>query len=287
MRRVIINADDFGLSPGVNRGIVSAFHDGVLSSTTMLVNLSHFDDAVALAAANPKLPVGIHLSLLWGSPLSDPKQVPTLVDRQGRFPRSLLVLARRYFAGSLRLDDVAREFRAQIGRFRAAGLRPTHVDTHKHVHCLPGVLQTLVDVLIETGIGRLRFPYERDITSRGGLQSSPLPSVKSRLKRDVVRILCRSGRSTIERRGLRTTDHFAGIAHMESLNASTLRYLLANVGEGSTELMCHPGYDDGRRIEYSSTPPHRRETELTALKDPDVRAALDAHDIRLISYDDI
>ena len=84
--KAIINADDFGLSPGVNRGIVSGFRDGVLTSTTMLVNLPHFEDAVNLARDNPDLPVGIHLSLLWGRPVSEPHRVPTLIERDGCFP---------------------------------------------------------------------------------------------------------------------------------------------------------------------------------------------------------
>ena len=155
MRRLLVNADDFGLSPGVNRGILAAFRDGILTSTTMLVNLPCFDDAVSLAVANPGLPVGIHLSLLWGSPVSDPATVPSLVERNGLFPRSLAVLVRRYFLGGLQLDQVRTEFRAQIERFKRAGLTPTHVDTHKHVHCLPGVLDALADVAKELSIQRV------------------------------------------------------------------------------------------------------------------------------------
>ena len=285
MQRVIINADDFGLSPGVNRGILGAFREGILSSTTMLVNLSHFDDAVRLAVANPDLPVGIHLSLLWGAPVSDPTAVPSLVERDGLFPRSLAVLARRYFLGTLRIDDVRTEFRAQVDRFRRAGLTPTHVDTHKHVHCLPGVLEALTQVAGELGFRRVRFPYEEGIESSGatGNLSSPPRSVKARLKRHVVRYLCRNGRTALERRRLQTTDHFVGIDYMDCLDADTLRFILANLRDGVTELMCHPGYDDDRAREYASTPPHR-ETELAALKDPTVRDYLEARGVQLIDY---
>lgn len=288
MKRVIINADDFGLSPGVNRGILAAFREGILSSTTMLVNLSHFDEAVSLALANPDLPVGIHLSLLWGAPVSDPDSVPSLVGHNGLFPRSLGVLARRYFSGTLRLEHVRTEFRAQIDRFQRAGLTPTHVDTHKHVHCLPGVLEALAAAAGERGIERVRLPYEDGSERRSPREIFPAPrrSWKARLKTDVVRYLCRNGRSTLTRRGLRTTDHFTGISDMDCLDADALRFILGNLRDGVTELMCHPGYDDEFAREYSHTPPHR-ETELAALKDPAVREYLEASGVQLIDYSDI
>ena len=288
VKRVIINADDFGLSPGVNRGILTAFREGILSSTTMLVNLSHFDEAVSLAVANPDLPVGIHLSLLWGAPVSAPAAVPSLVERNGLFPRSLTVLARRYFSGRLRGEDVRREFRAQIDRFRRAGLTPTHVDTHKHVHCLPGVLDALTEVAGELGIRRVRLPFEDGIERRNRTEIFPAPrrSLKARLKSRVVGYLCRNGRSTLAQRGLQTTDHFVGIGDMDGLDADTLRFILGNLREGITELMCHPGYDDEFAREYSGAPPHR-ETELAALKDVTVREYLEARGVELIDYNDL
>ena len=287
MRRVIINADDFGLSPGVNRGILEAFRDGILSSTTMLVNLPHFEDAASVALANPELPVGVHLSLLWGPPVSDPASVPSLVEPDGLFPRSLAVLARRYFLGSLRIDHVRAEFRAQVERFRRAGLTPTHVDTHKHVHCLPGILDALTQVAGELGIRCVRLPYEDNVPPPHTTEDRlPPRSPTTRLKRQLVRYLCRNGRTALERRRLRTTDHFVGIEYMDRLDTNTLRFLLANLREGVTELMCHPGYDDDLAKEYSRTPPHR-ETELAALKDRTVREFLNARGIRLLSYNDI
>ena len=121
-RRVVVNADDFGLSPGVSRGILRAFREGVLTSTTMLVNLDGFDDAVALAKANPDLPVGVHLTLLWGRPVSDPEAVRRLVDRDGRFPDSPGALLRRYVFGRLPRSQVRDEFRRQVWKFVDAGL---------------------------------------------------------------------------------------------------------------------------------------------------------------------
>jgi len=287
MQRVIINADDFGLSPGVNRGIVAAFRHGVLTSTTMLVNLRSFDDAVELARQNPDLPTGIHLSLLWGPPVSAPSTVPSLVERDGYFPRSLTVLARRYFLGLLNLDHVRAEFRAQVERFRRAGLHPTHVDSHKHVHCLPGVLEALTDVVAEHGIRSVRFPFEKGLAQPAAADGhGPAPSTRARAKSRVVGFLSRHGRNTLEQRGLRTTDHFVGIEHQDRLNGETLRYILSHLRDGVTEVMCHPGYDDDLAREYSSTPPHR-DLELAALQDPAVKDMLTARGIQRISYNDI
>jgi len=286
VQRVIINADDFGLSPGVNRGILDAFHRGILTSTTMLVNLRGFDDAVQLAHQNPDLPVGIHLSLLWGAPVSDPSTVPSLVEANRQFPRSLGVLARRYWLGVLNLDHVRTEFRAQVERFRNAGLKATHVDTHKHVHCLPGVLDALGHVVSEERIQRVRFPSEDGLAQTMDGLPVQASSMKSRLKSRLVAFLVRNGRPALERRGLRTTDHFAGIEHQDRLDSGTLQFILSHLRDGVTELMCHPGYDDDLAREYSKTPPHR-ERELAALQDPAVRACLTTRGIQRISYNDI
>jgi hopanoid biosynthesis associated protein HpnK len=287
MQRVIINADDFGLSPGVNRGIVAAFRHGVLTSTTMLVNLRSFDDAVELARQNPDLPLGIHLSLLWGPPVSAPSSVPSLVERDGHFPRSLTVLARRYFLGRLNFDHVRSEFRAQVERFRRAGLNPTHVDSHKHVHCLPGVLDALAEVVAEHGIRSVRFPLEGGLApGTAGRDPARTPSANARMKSRIVGFLSRHGGNTLERRGLRTTDHFVGIEHQDRLNAETLQYILSHLRDGTTEVMCHPGYDDDLAREYSSTPPHR-DLELAALQDPAVKDMLTARGIQRISYNDL
>lgn len=276
---VIINADDFGLTPGVNRGVLSGFREGVLSSTTMLVNLRFFDDAVTLARRNPDLPVGIHLSLLWGRPVTDPRQVPTLVDGDGNFPRSLGVLMRRYGLGRISSAEVQTEFGNQVRRFLATGLTPTHVDTHKHVHSLPGIMRALITVAKEFGIRKVRLPYESD-SGRGR------PSFKLAALRSFVRYLCRNSRSELERAGLVTTDHFVGIDYMESLDARALREILANLSAGVTEVMCHPGYVDEHLAEFARVPPDR-ELELAGLKDGEVKAFVAANGIRLMHYGEL
>jgi len=277
-RSVIINADDFGLSPGVNRGILAGFRRGVLSSTTMLVNLESFDEAVSLARENPDLPVGIHLSLLWGAPLSSAREVPTLIDRDGCFPRSLTTLAARYFSRRLDPDQLRLEFRNQIRCFLETGLRPTHVDTHKHVHCLPGVLDALCFAAKESGIDKLRLPSERRLV--------PPASWKAAGKRRLIGFLCRDAQMRLRKAGMRSTDHFAGIEHSGSLNSDVLNRILSNLRSGVTEIMCHPGYSDEQARKYSSAS-LQRETELASLYDPRVKDRIASDSIRLIHYGDL
>ena len=284
---LIINADDFGLTPGVNRGIVSAFREGVLTSTTAMVNMRYFDEAVELARENPDLPVGIHLTLLWGRPVSNPAGVPSLVDREGRFPRSLGTLGRRYFLGHIEPEHLKAEFRAQIRKFQQAGLRPTHLDTHKHVHCLPGVLRAMLAVAREFDIRRIRFPVEQNpAESDSDAPDLPRSSWTATAKRQLIRTLCARNRGELDAAGVRTTDHFVGIRYQDCLNSGTFSLILNTLGSGVTELMCHPGYNDEHLGEYSSVPPYR-EQELEGLKDPQVRKLVESRSIRLMHYGEL
>jgi hopanoid biosynthesis associated protein HpnK len=287
-RGVIVNADDFGLTPGVNRGILSGFREGILTSTTMMVNMRFFDDAATLARDNADLPVGVHLTLLWGRPVSDAARVPSLVDRQGCFPRGLVTLARGYAMGRLDPEQVETEFRAQIRKFVEAGLRPTHLDTHKHVHCLPGVLQAMIAVAPEFGIDRVRLPVElplKPLTGAGG-PTPRRPSLTATAKRRLIGALCGRSRGRLQAAGFRTTDHFVGIAQQDRLNSEVFRLILNSLRDGVTEIMCHPGYSDDHLGEYSSVPPYR-ELELAGLKDPAVRATVEANAVRLMHYGEL
>jgi len=291
MKRLIINADDFGLSPGVNRGILEAFQKGVLTSTTMLVNLDHFAESVAIAKAHPELPVGIHLSLLWGRPVSPPESVPTLVSEDGTFPSDLTVLARRYYTGWLSLAEVRAEFAAQVRKLLAAGITPTHADSHKHIHCLPGIMRQIASVAREQGIERVRYPSERKLRSRmnGATQNgalAPHVSWRGRSKSALIRFLARNHRSILAAAGLRTTDHFVGIAQAGAGDPDALRFVFEHLEEGVTELMCHAGYTDEAANRYSRRPP-QRDRELAALLDARTREALRRCDVTLISYRDL
>src|SRR3954447_11297512 len=158
-RLLVINADDFGFAPGVNRGIVEAHRAGSLSSASMMVNTPAFQEAVALARTDaPRLGIGLHLNLVTGRPLS---AVPTLVDEATGAFHSLEVLARRALAGQVDATDVRRECDAQLAALRAAGIAPTHLDSHRHAHVLPGILPAVTACAHEAAVRIVRRPLDR------------------------------------------------------------------------------------------------------------------------------
>jgi predicted glycoside hydrolase/deacetylase ChbG (UPF0249 family) len=247
VRGLIVNADDFGLTPGVSRGILGAHREGLVTSTTVLASLPAQPELDAEAMGCPGLGLGLHVNLTRGTPVSPPGTVPSLVDAQGRFGRDLAVLRDR-----ARPDDVRREAEAQIEAFaRRFGRPPTHLDSHHHVHRLLGVMDAIVDVALAA-----RLPLRsQDPGFRDGLR----------------------------RRGIATSDHFVGDAEGEPY-WTTARLLdqLATLSIGVTELMCHPGrFDDD--LAYSRYG-RQREVELAALCDAEARATIARLDIRLCHF---
>jgi hopanoid biosynthesis associated protein HpnK len=285
MRRLIVNADDFGLTVGVNQGILRAYQEGILTSTTIMANGAAFEDAVALARANPGLGVGCHLVLVGGRALTTRDEAPTLVDRNGDLPASLGKLLARLACGAVKPEHIERELRAQIERVRAAGIEPTHLDTHKHTHICPQVMQPLARVAGEFRIRRVRKPFEGlrsalRLSRNGGGRAALSQRAKSAAAQATAPHFERLAKS----HGLRTPDNFFGIALTGHLGAAAVVKILEAIPEGTSELMCHPGlYDSG--LERAATRLKRaREAELEGLLAPAARRAIAERGIQLISY---
>src|SRR6185437_7830738 len=159
--RLIINADDFGLTPGINRAIAELHDAGAVTSATLMATGPAFDDAVALAQARPSLGVGCHIVLVDGTPVSDPATIPTLLGPDRRtFRNSLGDFALGVLRGAIRQDHIQREALAQIQQLQRAGLKLTHVDTHKHTHLLSRVARPIIRALDDSGIRSIRNPFE-------------------------------------------------------------------------------------------------------------------------------
>jgi predicted glycoside hydrolase/deacetylase ChbG (UPF0249 family) len=270
VRRLIINADDFGLSEGVNRGIVEAHEAGSVTSASLLVNLPAFGDAVDRAARNPQLGIGLHFNLTAGTPVCAPDAVPSLCDSRGEF-HSLRRLVARALSGRIAAADVARECGAQILRLRQAGIAVTHLDSHRHVHLLPGLWGPVVETARQAGIGCVRVPLER----LGG--RTPLGALA---EQTLLRSAYRLGGGN----GTRPVDHFYGSALFK--RPDFLRGLLELIDQmepGVTELMVHPGYDDGHIGRWDSYT-RGRESELRALTDPALRRRLRRARIELTHF---
>jgi hopanoid biosynthesis associated protein HpnK len=285
MKRLIVNADDFGLTAGVNRGILRAFQEGILTSTTIMANGEAFDDAVALARANPRLGVGCHLVLVGGNALTSRDEAPTLVDRNGQLPASLEKLLARLACGAVKPEHIERELRAQIERVRAEGIELTHLDSHKHTHIWPQVMQPLARVAEEFGIRRVRKPFEglRGVLrlSRNGEGRAAL---SQRAKATAAQVAAPRFQRLVKTHGLRTPDNFFGIGLTGHLGAAAIVKILEALPEGTSELMCHPGLYD-RGLERAPTRLKRaREAELEGLLAPAARQTIKERGIQLISY---
>src|SRR5689334_13125533 len=160
MRRLIVNADDFGFTEQVSRGILDAHREGIVTSTTLMANGAAFDAAVAMSRQAPRLGIGVHLNLTEGEPVSPALRIPSLVDGSGRLHLTPARLLKGLFRRQINLGDVETELRRQITRILSAGISPTHLDGHKHVHVLPGVSEIVIRLAQEFSIRRVRCPQE-------------------------------------------------------------------------------------------------------------------------------
>jgi chitin disaccharide deacetylase len=265
-KRLVVNGDDFGFTPDVNEGIVEAHRDGILTATTLMANGDAFEHALRLAQENPTLDIGCHLVLVGGRSVLSGKELPTT-------PARLLgALARRQI-------PVYEEIRAQAQRIMQAGIDPTHLDTHKHTHLVPPVLEAVARVGEEFGIRWIRRPFDFPMTAGNGA----VPLLK-RLTGSAMGLARRRFQRVLENHHCRATDYFAGFRITGRLRTRELVALLAAIPEGTTELMCHPG----RCGEALRGAPTRlkdsREAELKALTAREVRDRVARAGIELVDY---
>lgn len=288
MKRLIVNGDDFGFTSGTNAGILRAHKEGILTSTTIMANGPAFDEAAGIALANPRLGVGCHISIVDGDPVCPAAEIPSLAGPDGRLPRTVVELAWK-LGRSVRIRDVEREIGAQIQRVRGAGITPTHLDTHKHSHLHPAILRALAGAAGDFGIRRIRRPYERVALTVAGRAARAQRAVH--LKQWASSIVSLSTapffNATVHRLRITTPERFYGIALTGLLDTAAVLQLLAMVGDGTVELMCHPGVHDGELDRARTRLKESREAELAALTDPGVRRAVDELGIRLIDYRDL
>jgi hopanoid biosynthesis associated protein HpnK len=284
MKRLIVNADDFGFTRGVNRAVVRAFKMGIVTSTTIMANGEAFDDAVKLALANPGLGVGCHLAVVGGLPVAPAADVSSLVDSSGVLPRTLTRLMFKLARGSVPTEELTREFRAQLERVAQAGIKLTHLDTHKHSHTHPRVMKALAKAAAEFGIKCVRNPFENPF-----LMNRPSPlSDWSCLKQYALSAAISPGviqfKRLARKNGLKTPDRFFGVRVTGMLDRSAIRSIMESLGEGTAELMCHPGEYDADLERAHTRLKRERERELEALSDPNLRRLAEEQGIELINY---
>jgi predicted glycoside hydrolase/deacetylase ChbG (UPF0249 family) len=283
LRSLIVNADDLGWTEGINRGIAEAHHHGIVTSASLLAN--GCESGVKLALTTPGLGVGVHLNLSDGAPVADAETVTSLVNDHGEFsggPESLLLrLARRGIA----VEEVEREWDAQIQKVRDTGVKPTHLDGHKHVHMLPGLFEIALRIAKRHAIDAIRVSHETSSLRSALAVGAPKSSVlKQGVQARGLKLLARDAREQAERAGIAVADYFCGIAQTGELTRAGLLHLLEVLPEGTTEFMVHPGYLDNALQESPTRLKASREAELAILTDTAVRNLVASQGIRLIDY---
>ncbi len=263
--RLIINADDFGLTTGVNRSIAELHQSNALTSATLMATGPAFDDAVAIARAHPTLGVGCHIVLTDGVPVSHPDAIPTLIGADGKtFRPSLLDFVQALLRGAIRYDDIEREALAQIERLQRAGIIVTHVDTHKHTHLFPAVSRPLLSVLERASIPAIRNPFEPAFAqhlAHAGLKRRLQLALLDRLRPRFDQL------SRLRPANILTTDGTVGISATGNLNPATLSQIFSALpSSGTFEFVCHPGYNDADLDRIHTRLRSHREVEMQTLR---------------------
>ena len=289
-KRLIVNADDFGLTEGINRAIVRGHKNGIITSATVMANGAAFESAAEASRHLATLGVGVHLNLTQGPPVADVVRVRSLVGRDGLLLGSPGILARRVLTRKADLNEVECEFRKQIEKVAAAGVRITHLDSHKHVHVLPPIFDIVIRLAGEFGIPSVRCPVESMGNVWRLFRFGSGHWLRVAKQYTVARVL--SGfaawqQSKLSRARLRSAEHFCGLSETGFLDSSTLERILRTLPDGATEMMCHPGYADAALFSTRTRLRAEREIEINALTQPAIRQLADAFGIELINYADL
>jgi len=286
VRRLIVNADDFGFTSGVNRAIVEAHTRGVVTSATLMAGGRAFDEAIALTKTVPKLSVGCHVVLIDGEPLLELEKVRSLTASR-QFRDGIKMFAVRALSGQIDAGEITAEATAQIRKIQSAGIAVSHVDSHKHTHLFPQILRPVLRAAADCGVKAVRNPFGPRFPLRSG-RLLARPNLWTRYAE--VRILRRFAGTfhrAVEREGFVTPDGTLGIEVTGTLDEKLFQAIAGSIPEGTWEFVCHPGYNDAELRACNTRLRESRETELRVLTLPDARDLLAREGIELISYRDL
>jgi hopanoid biosynthesis associated protein HpnK len=285
VRRLIVNADDFGLTAGVNRAIAEGNRAGVVTSTTLMANAQASEAAIDLAKAQPSLKTGCHIVLIDGVPLA--ANLPSLTNDSRRFRTSLKQFAMAAVRKQIAVEEIQREVEAQIRQIQSRGITLTHVDSHKHTHMFPHVLRPLLRAAKACGVRAVRNPFEPTHSWPTGMVLST-PGIWLRSVGVMgFQMFASAFRRALNEEGMVSTDGTVGIAVTGLLDQQKLLRILEALPEGTWELVCHPGYSDADLQAAGTRLTQSREIELSALTSADTKKALARYQIELISYADL
>jgi hopanoid biosynthesis associated protein HpnK len=271
VRRLTVNADDFGLSSSVNEAVIRAHREGILTTASLMVNESGFDEAVKLAKKNPKLGVGLHLTLLQGHSALSPEKIHGLVNSHGEFPNYPIDVGVGYFFKRGLCEQLRAEIHAQFDKFHATGLPLDHVNGHLHIHLHPTVFRILIEDAEKLGIKRMRLT--RDCLARSRRMTSG--HWFYRLSHAAIfELLSSRARKTLEQKKIRHTQITFGLLQNARVDEEYILKLLPELPSGDSELYSHPSLGEFKH-------------EFDALISPRVKSRVQELGIELIRYQDL
>lgn len=278
MKQLIVNADDFGLHETINLGIVKGYTQGCITSTSIMAGAPAFDHAASLAAVHPQLGIGVHLTLVGGPPAAEPGQVSSLIDDDGLLCSSYPVFLKKFCLAGVRLEDVRLELAAQVKKVMAAGIAITHLDSHQHMHVVPGIIDVVIDIAKQFDIPALRIPAE-PLLFFGGFR----PDAGRLIGRSGLSVLSNLARLKVLRAGLSAPEHFYGMLAGGSMNERILLNIIDNLPDGLSELMVHPGLDN-RVLNQAFGWDYHWQQELAAVASQRVIGCLEQRQVKLVSF---
>ncbi|MFA5144804.1 MAG: ChbG/HpnK family deacetylase [Candidatus Omnitrophota bacterium] len=235
-KKIVINADDFGLSRGINEGIINCINAGIVNSVSLVANGSEFEAAVKLLEKNSGFETGIHFVLTEEKALLNKKEIPTLVDKGGYFPRNWFSFLGLFCTGKIKIYEINKELEAQISKMIHSGIKISHIDSHCHIHLLPGIIDLIIKLANKYRINFIRIPSE---------YCAPLRILnKKGLKVLILNLLSYKARKKIKRNGLFCIDSALGIYNSGNLNPAVFSGIIRRIRGlpfNSFELISHPG----------------------------------------------
>ncbi len=281
MRYLIINADDFGLHPAINDGIRHGHTLGCITSTSLMAGGSSFDHAVSTARELNNLGVGIHLTLVACAPVCNPVEIPTLVDNDGLLTTNYLEFMKKYFTNKISLADIQKELEAQVQKVISTGINITHVDSHQHLHVLPGILDLVLRLAVKYDIASIRIPREAYFFSGG----FPFQVYRTIGKWGLTTLAAAAKQKAL-RMGLAVPDYFFGMLAGGNLLEPYLHRILEAIPDGVSEIMIHPGIKNDVLKQTFGWPYHWQQ-ELNAVTSNTTLKKLNDLNINLISFKEL
>ncbi len=285
MKKVIINADDFGLSKSINKGIIECYKRGILTSASLIVNAPGFEDAIDLIKRNLGLSTGIHINVIRGKAVLPADKVK-YISQNGLFLGNMFRILKISYLHKRQLKELEMEFRAQIERALDSGINITHIDSEKHIHMIGPIFEIISRIAIEYGIPRIRYVKEAPIDP-GNMHNLYYLFKKQFYKILLFNLVSIKKRSLGYKFPIKITDYFYGLYNSGSLTTEKYERIFMGIKNGTTEIMCHPGYIDEEWKKYPLSLEkfylnQNRERELNALIDPKVKELVYKLGIKLV-----